>query len=107
MSLLAAISPTCPGSASLDRRSEDVFVEAIVIPQLEFCKIERKIFSADLMEAAHDAALQDRPEALDCVRVDSADNVLPLAVVNEFVWETTVEAAVVMIVICANQADFG
>lgn len=41
-----------------------------------------QIFFADLVEAADDAALEQRPEAFSRVRVNSADNVLLRGVLN-------------------------
>jgi hypothetical protein len=38
--------------------------------------IEREVLGADLVECADDAALEDRPEALDRVGVDRADDIL-------------------------------
>ncbi len=45
-------------SAPCYRGAEDVGIVAIVVPKLELRDVERKIFAADLMETAHDAALQ-------------------------------------------------
>jgi hypothetical protein len=56
-------------STSINRRSEDVLVLPIVITELEFGNIERHIFSAHLIERADYAALDDRPEAFDGLRV--------------------------------------
>jgi len=50
--------------ASADRRSEDVFVEAIIVPELGLCNVEWHVFAADLVERADDPALENRPEAL-------------------------------------------
>jgi len=60
-------------SASLDRRSEDIRVRPIIITELELRNIERHIFAAHFVERADDAALEDRPEAFNRVRVDRAD----------------------------------
>ena len=69
-------------SAFLDRRTEDVRVQAIVIAELEFGDIERQIFSADLVETADHPALNQRPEPFDGLRVDSADNIFPARVID-------------------------
>ena len=45
-------------------RSEDVRVVPVIVSKLELGDIERKILSADLVERADDAALEDAPEAL-------------------------------------------
>jgi hypothetical protein len=60
-------------SASFNRRSKDVRVLPIVIAILELGNIEGEIFSADLVERADDAALDDGPEAFDGLSTDSAE----------------------------------
>ena len=45
------------GSASSDRFAEDVLIHAVVIPELKFGDVERKILFADLVERADHAAL--------------------------------------------------
>lgn len=52
-----------------NRRSEDIRVEAIVITELELGHIEGHILFAHLVESADNAALEDRPEAFDGLRV--------------------------------------
>jgi hypothetical protein len=76
---------------SFNRRSEDIRVHAVIISELEFGDIERHVFGAHLVERADYAALEDRPEALDCLGVDRADDVLALGVINGRVWIFFVE----------------
>ena len=66
----------------LNRRSENILVLSVVIPELELCNVERQIFLADLVEGADDAALDQRPEAFDGLSVDRADDVLAARMVN-------------------------
>jgi hypothetical protein len=63
--------------AFLDRRPENIRVQAVIIAELELGDIERKVLFADLVEGADPAALDQRPEALNRVRVDAADTPLP------------------------------
>src|SRR5438105_2495160 len=63
-------------SASPDRLTEDVLILPVVVPELKFGDVERQILGADLVEGADNAAFENRPEALDRVGVDRADNVL-------------------------------
>jgi hypothetical protein len=64
--------------ASLDRRSENVRVLQIVIGELEFGNIERHVFAAPFFVVrANHAALENRPETLDGLSVDCADDILP------------------------------
>jgi hypothetical protein len=60
--------------ATIDRRAENVIVKAIVIPKLELCNVKWQVFGANLVERAHDAALENAPEAFNGLGVDSADN---------------------------------
>ena len=54
--------------ASADRLSEDVVVQAVVIPEGELRDVQRRILGADLVERADHAALQDRPEGRLCLK---------------------------------------
>jgi hypothetical protein len=63
--------------APLNRRSENVIVEAIIVLKLTLRNVERQIFAANLMVAADDAALEHAPETLNRVGVNRADDVLP------------------------------
>ena len=58
---------------------------AVIIAELKFRDVQRQIFAADLVIAADDAALNDRPEAFNRVGVDRADDVLPDAVIDNAV----------------------
>jgi len=55
----------------------------MIVPELEFRNIERHIFPADLVERADHAPLEYRPEAFNRVRVDRADNVFAVAMIEE------------------------
>jgi hypothetical protein len=70
---------------SCNRRPEDVRVLAIVVAELKLGNIERHVFGADFVEAANDTALEDGPEALNRVGVDSTDDILPNAVIDRSV----------------------
>jgi hypothetical protein len=72
-------SATCYG------RAEDVDVLPVIVPELEFGDIQGHIFPADLVERADDAALEDRPEALNRVRMNRADDVFAIGMLDDFV----------------------
>jgi hypothetical protein len=93
-------------SASLNRRSEDIRVLAIVIAELKFGNIERHIFPAHFVKCADDAAFENRPEAFNGLSVDCANDVLAARVVNDCVREIFVERIVARICIGAKQTDF-
>jgi hypothetical protein len=66
-------------SALRYRGAEDVCVVAVVIAPFEFSDIQRQIFATDFVEAAHDAAFQQRPKAIDRLSEDSTVYVLASA----------------------------
>lgn len=92
--------------APLNCRSENVGVVPIVVPELKLGNVKRQIFAADFVIAAHDAALQDRPEALDCVGMDRTDDMLTNAVVDFPVRVSVVQSVVSRVGIGAKQTDF-
>jgi hypothetical protein len=67
--------------------------------------IERHIFAAHFVERADHAALEDRPEPLNGLSVDSSDDILPSRMVNGSVRVILVERIVAWILISAKQAD--
>jgi hypothetical protein len=71
--------------ASAYCRAEDIGIETIVVTELKFRNIQRHIFFADLVKGADHAALKDRPEALNRIGVNRADNVLLAVMVNRAV----------------------
>ena len=72
-------------STASDCDAEDIRIFSVVIPELELGDIQMRIFFADLMESPDNAALQDRPEAFDGLRVDRTDDVLTAPMVNDTV----------------------
>ena len=64
-------------SAPLNRRFENIRVVSVIIPELKLRDIQGHIFGANLVETADNAALEDRPEALNRVGMDGTDDVLP------------------------------
>lgn len=69
-------------STSSDRRSENVLIHAVVIPELKLRDAEWEIFRADFVEFPKHAAFNERLEALNRVRMNRADDVLALGIVN-------------------------
>ena len=47
----------------------------VVVPELELGNVQRQIFSGNLVIGAHDAAFNQRPETVNGLGVNSADNV--------------------------------
>jgi hypothetical protein len=78
-------------SATTYSRAQDVRVVPIVVPKFKLRNVERQIFAADLVISSDDTALGERPEALDRVRVDCADDVLADRVVEGLMREAVLE----------------
>jgi hypothetical protein len=51
--------------ASSNRRSENVVVETIIVPELKLRNVKMQAFLVDVVECADDSALEDAPEALN------------------------------------------
>jgi hypothetical protein len=68
--------------ASPDRRPEDIRVPPVVIAELELGNVKRHIFAAHFVECAYYAALEDRPESLNGLSVNRADDILTPRMVN-------------------------
>lgn len=71
-----------PRASSLERVVEHARIAAVVVPERELVEVERQVLLADVMEAAHDAAFQQRPEAVNGAGVDDATHVLILVVIH-------------------------
>src|SRR5579872_4399307 len=80
-SLRDGASATCYGSA------EDIRVVPVVVAELELCDVERQVFGAHLVERAHDAALDERPKAVDRLSVDGTDHVFTATMPDEMMRE--------------------
>jgi hypothetical protein len=81
-----------------DCRSEDIGIKPIVISELKLRDVQRHVFAADLVKAAYDPALEDRPEAFNRICVNRADDVLASGVMRAQVWvfgQTLVDRAFV------------
>ena len=94
-------------SAFLDRCPENVRVQPVIIAELKLGDIERQVLFADLVEGPDHAALDQRPEAFNCVRVNGTDDVLAVVVVNRLMREHRAEVHVAFPLIGAKKADFG
>jgi hypothetical protein len=64
-----------------------------------------QIFLADLVISSNNAALQDRPEALNCIRMNRANDVLADCVVNGLVREAVLQPHIAGIGIGAEKAN--
>lgn len=85
--------------------SKNIFVGAVVIPELKFRDVKRQIFGADLVEAANDAAFA-RPETFNRVGVNRTYDVFLAVMVNRLVIVFFVQAAIHAALIGRQQANF-
>jgi len=103
---LAAISAMNPNLASPDRFAKNVRVAAVVVAELEFRDIEREILAADFVERADHATLNQRPETLNGVGMDSANYVVALGVIDNGMGKILIETVVAYPLVRYQQADF-
>jgi hypothetical protein len=92
-------------SADCYRRPEDIWVMAVVIPELKFSDIKRQILLADLVVAANDPALEDAPKALNRVGVDCADDVFASGMLDDLMWINLLDVPVAGPFVGHKQAD--
>src|SRR5260370_38075227 len=107
LSLLAETATSACVSAASYRSREDIGIVAVIVAELEFGDVERQILFADLMERPDHATLDERPETVDRLSVNCADDVLFFGVVDGFVRIVIFQAPVALPFIAANQADLG
>jgi hypothetical protein len=72
---LAETDASDHASAACYRFLKHVGIEAIVVTELKFRDVQRHIFCAHLVESANNAALEQRPKAVNRVGVDCANYV--------------------------------
>jgi hypothetical protein len=92
-------------SATTYGRAEDVRVVPVIVAELKFRNIQRQILAADLVEAAHDAALQQRLEAVNGLRMHHAIDVLPRGMIDGTVIVNLVQRIVGSVLVSRDQAD--
>ena len=68
-------------------RIKHIGVEAVVIAELKLRNVQRHIFGGHFVKRADHAPLENAPKAFNRVRMDRADHVLVLAVVNHLMRE--------------------
>src|SRR6202453_967111 len=75
-----AASPWPSASACCYSSTKDVLILPVVVAPSELSHVKRQILGRHVMEAAHDAALQQGPEAINGLGVDQSAHVFALAV---------------------------
>lgn len=87
--------------------SENIFVQPIIIPELEFGNIERQVFAANLMIGADDAALNQAPETFNRVRVDRTDHIFAAGMMRRAMGEVGPKADVGAVFVGREQRNVG
>lgn len=101
-------APASPrASASCYRRSEDIFVVAVVVPELELSNVQRQIFGADLVERPDDATFKDRPETFNRVRVQRANDIFASGMIDGLMREVLPEVLIADPLVSHEQSDLG
>jgi hypothetical protein len=93
-------------SAPTYGRAEDVRVISVVVSELELGDIQRQIFAADLVEAAHDPALKQRPKAVYRLGVHNAVDVLSSGVIDGTVIVNLIQRIVSRVLVSRDQTYF-
>jgi hypothetical protein len=75
LACLVALAFWVSSLAPLNRRSENLLVTPVIVAELKFSNVQVKIPFADLVEGADTSALDQRPEALDCVCMNRTNNI--------------------------------
>jgi hypothetical protein len=92
-------------SASCYRSLKNLRVVPVIVTELKLRNVQRQVLFADLVEAAHDAALEEAPEALNGVCVDRAYYVLLCLVIHGAVLREALHGLVAAVLIGREQAD--
>src|SRR5437868_6904438 len=103
--LLTSQGKCAARSASADSFAEDVGIVPVVVAELKLGDVERQIFGADFVERADHAALENRPEALDRLGMDRADDVLPSGMIDDAVRILGIQAAIANPLVRTEQAN--
>jgi len=100
----AEASASLDASASCYSSTEDVRILPIVVAESELSKIEREIFPTDVMEVAHNSALQERPERFDVIGMNLATDIDVIAMLDDLVRIDAVQLSVSRMFISGEQA---
>ena len=85
-------------SACLDRGTKDVRIQTVVISKFKLVDVQMQILFAHLMERAHDATLDDRPEAFDGVGVNGSADIFAVGMMDHTVRNSGIDGAIAFVV---------
>lgn len=101
---VAETAASVANSASSKDGVADIRVLAVVEPERKFIQIQRQILLAHVVIGANYTALEQRPKALNVVRVDLATDILASAVLDRFMANVAVQIIVGLVLICRDQS---
>lgn len=84
---------------------ENTRVLAIDISELGLSDIEGEVIPADLVEAVHNPAFEDRAKAFNHIGLDRAHNIFTASVPHLAVWIEPPKAQISVVVVSREQAD--
>jgi hypothetical protein len=92
-------------SACCDHALEYVGMLPVVMPEGEFVEVEREVVFRDVMERAHDAPLNERPEAINVRGMDFPAHVLASAMADKLVGPSILNPLIPPMLVCGNQIN--
>lgn len=99
--------PLCfDASATRYSGSKYVDVLPVVIAELKLRDVQRQMLFAHSVERSHDAALEQRPKAVNRLSVHAADHILASGMPDEFVGKFSAEFPIAASVVRCEQTDF-
>lgn len=85
--------------------AENVWVVPIIVPEFELSDVKGEILGADLVEGAHDATLDEAPEAVNGLRMNGSDHILLAAMAHGLVWKIRLQSGVTGVFIGREQIN--
>lgn len=93
-------------SASCYDGPKDVRVLALIVPKRKLRQVQRQVVFANVMKCSHNAALHQRPETFNIVRVHLAAHVLPAAMAARLMRNPTpIQRVIAGMLVCGDQID--
>ena len=92
-------------SARLNRCTEDVRVQALVIAKLKLVDVQMQVLLADLVERADDSALHDGPKAFDGVGMNGSTHIFPSSMMNHAMRNFLVQKPITLMIVRRKQTD--
>jgi hypothetical protein len=105
LGILAENALPAASSASCDYFLEDIGIVSVVVTERKFREIEREIFFAHMVEAPHDATLEQAPETINAPRMDQPAHILALTVLHRFVFVVSIKQTITGMLISGDKRN--